>query len=73
LISDRFDRLLPMAGALAGLLFFVALLLLWNDPASETGPGETHQIVALLVAPLIAPLSSLLRGRTAPATRPRKR
>jgi hypothetical protein len=64
LISDRFDRFLPLAGALAGLLFFVALLLLWNDPASETGPAETfsfwqdnrgqHQIVALLVAPLIA-------------------
>lgn len=64
MISDRFDRLLPLAGALAGLLFFVALLLLWNDPASETGPAETfsfwqdnrgqHQIVALLVAPLIA-------------------
>lgn len=64
MISDRFDRFLPLAGALAGLLFFVALLLLWNDPASETGPAETfsfwqdnrgqHQIVALLVAPLIA-------------------
>jgi len=64
LIFDRFDRFLPLAGALAGLLFFVALLLLWNDPASETGPAETfafwqdnrgqHQIVALLVAPLIA-------------------
>ena len=61
---DRFDRFLPLAGALAGLLFFVALILLWNDPASETGPAETfafwqdnrgqHQIVALLVAPLIA-------------------
>ena len=45
-------------------MFFVALVLLWNDPASETGPAETfsfwadnrgqHQIVALLVAPLIA-------------------
>ena len=45
-------------------MFFVALLLLWDDPASETGPAETfsfwqdnrgqHQIVALLVAPLIA-------------------
>ena len=62
--SDRFDRFLTLAGALAGLMFFVALILLWNDPASETGPAETfsfwqdnrgqHQIVALLVAPLIA-------------------
>ena len=62
--SDRFDRFLPIAGVLAGLLFFVGLVLLWNDPASETGPAETfaywqddrgqHQIVALLVAPLIA-------------------
>ena len=64
MISDRFDRFLTLAGALAGLMFFVALILLWNDPASETGPAETfsfwqdnrgqHQIVALLVAPLIA-------------------
>ena len=64
MVSDRFDRLLPLAGVLAGLLFFVGLVLLWNDPSSETGPAETfaywqgdraqHQIVALLVAPLIA-------------------
>jgi hypothetical protein len=64
LVSERFDRFLPLAGALAGLLFFVGLVLLWNDPSSETGPAETfsywqddraqHQIVALLVAPLIA-------------------
>jgi len=63
-VSDRFDRFLPLAGALAGLLFFVGLVLLWDDPSSETGPAETfaywqdnrgqHQIVALLVAPLIA-------------------
>src|SRR3954470_5252043 len=64
MVSDRFDRFLPIAGVLAGLLFFVALVLLWNDPSSETGPAATfsywqdnrgqHQIVALLVAPLIA-------------------
>lgn len=64
MVSDRFDRFLPMAGVLAGLLFFVGLALLWDDPASETGPAETfaywqddrgqHQIVALLVGPLIA-------------------
>ncbi len=64
LVTDRFDRFLPFAGVLAGLLFFIALLLLWNDPSSETGPAATfsywqndrgqHQIVALLVAPLIA-------------------
>ena len=64
MVSDRFDRFLPLAGVLAGLLFFVGLALLWNDPASETGPAETfaywqdnhgqHQIVGLLVAPLIA-------------------
>ncbi len=64
MVSDRFDRFLPFAGALAGLLFFVGLVLLWNDPSSETGPAETfaywadnrgqHQIVGLLVAPLIA-------------------
>jgi len=63
-VSDRFDRLLPLAGAVAGLLFFVGLALLRNDPASETGPAKTfaywhdnrgrHQIIALLVAPLIA-------------------
>jgi hypothetical protein len=64
MVSDRFDRFLPLAGVLAGLLFFVGLALLWNDPSSETAPAETfsywqdnrgqHQILALLVAPLIA-------------------
>jgi hypothetical protein len=63
-VSDRFDRFLPLAGALAGVLFFVGLALLWNDPSSETDPAKTfeywqddrgqHQIVALLVGPLIA-------------------
>lgn len=64
MVSDRFDRFLPLAGALAGVLFFVGLTLLWNDPSSETDPAKTfdywqddrgqHQIVALLVGPLIA-------------------
>ena len=62
--ADRFDRFLPLAGVLAGLLFFVGLALNRSDPSSETGPAETfaywqadrgqHQIVGLLVAPLIA-------------------
>jgi hypothetical protein len=62
--ADRFDRLLPLAGALVGLLFFVGLALTWGDPSSETGPAETfaywednrglHQISGLLLAPLIA-------------------
>ena len=62
--SDRFDRFLPLAGVLAGLLFLVGLFLNRSDPSSETGPVETfaywhadhgrHQIVGLLVAPLIA-------------------
>ena len=57
-----FDHFLPLAGVLAGLLFFVALVLLWNDPSSETGPagrlpigrttGASIRSVALLVAPL---------------------
>ncbi len=61
---NRFDRLLPLAGVLAGLLFFVGLVLNRTDPSSEAGPAETfaywhdnhgrHQIVGLLVAPLIA-------------------
>jgi hypothetical protein len=61
---DRFDRFLPLAGVLAGLLFFAGLLLNRSDPSSETGPADTfsywhddrgrHQIVGLLVAPLIA-------------------
>lgn len=64
MISDRFDRVLPLAGVLAGFLFFVGLLLNRSDPSSETGPADTfsywhdnrgrHQIVGLLVAPLIA-------------------
>jgi hypothetical protein len=62
--SNRFDRLLPFAGVVAGLLFFVGLALNRSDPSSETGPAETfsywhadhgrHQIVGLLLAPLIA-------------------
>ena len=62
--SDRFARFLPLAGVLAGLLFFVGLLLNRSDPSSETGFAETvsywqadrgrHQIVGLLLAPLIA-------------------
>jgi hypothetical protein len=63
-VTDRFDRFLPLAGVLAGLLFFVGLVLNRSDPSSETGPADTfaywhdnrgrHQIVGLLVAPLIA-------------------
>jgi hypothetical protein len=62
--SSRFDRFLPLAGVLAGLLFVTALVLNRTDPSSETGPAETfaywhdnrgqHQIVGLLLAPLIA-------------------
>lgn len=62
--ANRFDRFLPLAGVLAGLLFFVGLFLNRTDPSSETGPAETfaywhdnhgqHQIVGLLVTPLIA-------------------
>ncbi len=62
--TTRFDRFLPLAGVLAGLLFFVGLVLNRTDPSSEAGPAETfsywqenhgqHQIVGLLVAPLIA-------------------
>lgn len=62
--SDRFDRLLPLSGVLAGLLFFVGLALTHGDPSSETDPATTfeywqqdrgqHQITGLLLAPLIA-------------------
>jgi hypothetical protein len=62
--SSRFERFLPLAGVLAGLLFVAALVLNRTDPSSETGPAETfaywhdnrgqHQIVGLLLAPLIA-------------------
>jgi hypothetical protein len=64
MISERFDRFVPLAGVLAGLLFLVGLVLNRTDPSSETGPAKTfaywqdnhgqHQIVGLLVAPLIA-------------------
>lgn len=63
-MSNRFDRFLPLAGVLAGLLFFAALILLRNDPPSETAVAETfsywqdnrvqHQIIALLLTPLMA-------------------
>jgi hypothetical protein len=62
--SNRFDRFLPLAGVLAGLLLLAGLILLRSDPSSETGPAKTfsywqanygqHQIIGLLVAPLIA-------------------
>ena len=61
---ERFERFLPLAGVVAGLLFFVGLVLNRSDPSSETGPAKTfsywhhdrgqHQIVGLIVAPLIA-------------------
>jgi hypothetical protein len=63
-VSDRFDRFLPLAGVLAGLLFFVGLVLLRDDPPSESAVAETfaywqdnrgqHQIIALLLTPLMA-------------------
>ncbi len=62
--ANRFDRLLPLSGVLAGLLLLTGLLVLRNDPSSETGPAKTfaywqadhgkHQIIGLIVAPLIA-------------------
>jgi hypothetical protein len=62
--SDRFDRSLPLAGVLAGLLLLSGLVVLRDDPSSETGPAETfsywqadhgkHQIIGLILAPLIA-------------------
>ena len=62
--SNRFDRFLPLAGVLAGLLFLVALVLNRTDPSAETGLAKTfsywrdnhgqHQIVGLVIAPLIA-------------------
>jgi hypothetical protein len=62
--EDRFDRFLPLAGVLAGLLFVAGLILLWDDPPSEAAVAETfsywqdnrgrHQIIALLLTPLMA-------------------
>jgi hypothetical protein len=62
--SNRFERFLPVAGALAGLLFLAGLLVLRNDPPSESEIAETfsywqdnrgrHQIIALILTPLIA-------------------
>jgi hypothetical protein len=62
--SDRFDRFLPLAGVLAGLMFVAAFIVDRNDPSSETGPAATlaywqdnrgvHQIVGLVLLPLIA-------------------
>jgi hypothetical protein len=61
--SDRFERFLPLAGVLAGLLLLTGLILLRSDPSNETGPAKTfaywqdnhgeHQIIGLIVAPLI--------------------
>ena len=78
-VSDRFDRFLPIAGVLAGLLFFVGSSCSGERSGERTGPAETyaywqddrgqHQIVALLVAPLIAFLLLFFGGGSAAATR----
>ena len=62
--SDRFDRFLPMLACWRGCCSSSASFCSGTIRASETGPAETfaywqdgrgqHQIVALLVAPLIA-------------------
>ena len=62
--SDRFDRFLPFAGVLAGLLLAAGLTLTYSIPNSETAFDETlswwqdnrgqHQISGLLLAPLVA-------------------
>ena len=62
--SDRFDRFLPFAGVLAGLLLAAGLTLTYSIPNSETGFEESfswwkdnrgqHQISGLLLAPLVA-------------------
>lgn len=62
--SDRFARLLPLAGVLAGLMLIAGLALTWGDPSSEAAAEEhyaywgdnrgRHQISGLLLAPLIA-------------------
>src|SRR3954451_14975145 len=62
--SDRFDRFLPLAGVLAGLLFFSGLFLLRDDPSNEASPATTfaywhadhgtHQLMGMVVAPVIA-------------------
>ena len=64
MIVRRFDRFLPLAGVVAGLLFLIAFIVDRNDPSSETGPAKTlvywqgnrgmHQIVGLVLLPLIA-------------------
>ena len=64
MVVKRFDRFLPLAGVVAGLLFLVAFIIDRNDPSSETGPAKTvaywqdnrgmHQVVGLLLLPLIA-------------------
>jgi hypothetical protein len=64
MVLDRFDRFLSLAGVLAGLLFVTGLVVLWDDPPSESAVAETfaywqdnrgrHQIIALLLTPLMA-------------------
>jgi hypothetical protein len=61
--SDRFARFLPLAGALAGLIFLTGLIVFRNDPPSESDVAATfdywsadrgqHQIVALILTPLM--------------------
>jgi hypothetical protein len=82
---DRFDRFLPLAGVLIGLLFFAGLALTWGDPSSETAPAETfsywqdnrgrHQISGLLLSAILfacsvrKPRQAELRGLGCPRGR----
>lgn len=81
--ADRFDRFLPLAGALIGLLFFVGLALTSGDPSSETAPGRDLLLLARqprptsdLRTPARAPdcvPARLLRRRPAATTEARQR
>ena len=44
--SDRFDRFLPLAGVLAGLLFGAAFIVDRNHPRAEAGPAQTFCVLA---------------------------
>ncbi len=72
--SSKFDRFLPIAGVLVGLLFIVVNLLTWGSPDSTDGKelavwGSAHETRAMLagfgmayIAVLMAFFAVALRG-----------
>ena len=61
--AGRFDRFLPLAGVLTGLLFFVGLALNRSDPSSETPLPASAPNIQTMPAPAAKMASQVRNGR----------